>query len=133
MALYWDQMFNTAGESTTLAQANPGTTASVGPYHAKKPGKLLKVVIFQGYEAASSLVEDVRFEITCTDWTPNTLMFDAAGDGLHTAPHFHGAQSIVSYDVDQPVQTQTDITANYIHDSGSPVTSRLRVMGLFQA
>ena len=132
MALYWDQMFNTAGESTTVAAMNKGTTTSPDAYRAKKGGRLLKVVVFQGYEAATSLVEDVRVEITCTEWTPNTLMFAVSGDGLHTAPHFHGGQSVMIFDIDQPVKTDIDITANYIHDSGVPVTSRLRVYGLFQ-
>ena len=133
MAIYIDQMFNTAGESTTLAAMNKGTTTSTDAYRAKKGGRLLKVILLSGYEAATSLVEDIRVEITCTEWTPNTLMFAAAGDGLHTAPHFHGPQSIVEYVVDQPVKTDIDITANYIHDSGSPVTSRIRVLGVFQA
>ena len=133
MAIYVDQMFNTSGESTTLAAMNKGTTASTDAYRAKKGGRLLKVILMQGYEAATSLVEDVRVEVTCTEWTPNTLMFGVSGDGLHTAPHFKGPQSATEWVVDQPVKTDIDITANYIHDSGSPVTSRIRELGVFQA
>ena len=131
MVLYWDQMFNTAGESTTLAAMNSGTTATTGAFRAKKGGRILKLALLIGSEAATSLVEDVRVEITCTEWTPNTLMIGGNGSGLRTATtpqHFP-----FIFDIDQKVQTDIDITANYIHDSGSPVTSRIRVFGLFQA
>jgi len=131
MALYWDQMFNTAGESTTLAAMNKGTTTSTDAYRVKRPGKLLKLVLLIGSEAATSLVEDVRVEITCTEWVPNTLMIGGNGSGLRTATTPQHLP--FEYDVDQPVKTDIDITANYIHDSGVPVTSRIRVFGLFQA
>ena len=63
MAIYIDQMFNTAGESTTLAAMNKGTTTSTDAYRAKKGGRLLKVILLSGYEAATSLVEDIRVHI----------------------------------------------------------------------
>lgn len=131
MAIYTDQMFNTAGESTTLAQMNAGTSATTGAYRAKLGGSLLRVDVLVGEEAATSLVEDVRVEMTCTIWFPNTLMFGAQGSGVRTAPAF--PLSAVSYVVDQKVETDKDITANYIHDSGVPVTSRIRVFGTFRA
>lgn len=129
MALFWRQMFNTAGESTTLAALNAGTTATANPYNPPLNGRLLKVLVQIGSEAATSLVEDVRVEMTCTLWTPNRLEFIASGNGLRTAPAV--AQPPYVFDVDQPVKTDTGIDGNYMHDSGSPVTSRIRVLGLF--
>ena len=129
MTLVWLQMFNTVGESTTLAQMNKGLTATVDNYRPPYSGTLKKVVVFIGSEAATSLVEDVRIELECSLWKPNRIHFNANGSGLRTATtpqHFP-----FEYDVDLPVAEQTDIRGDYIHDSGSPVTSRIRVMGLF--
>ncbi len=131
MGIYVDQMFNTDGESTSLADMNRDTSSSTGKYTPLKNGKLLKVLIFVGGEAVSSLVEDVRIELTNTEWTPNKMMFAAMGDGLRTAPAV--VIPPVEYVVDQPVTKNDKITGQYIHDSGSPVTSRIRVFGVFQA
>ena len=130
MGLYWRQLFNTAGESTTLAAMNAGTTATTGPFRPPISGRLLKLVLMVGSEAATSLVEDVRIEITCTLWTPNMLAIGGNGSGLRTATTPQHLP--FEFDVDQPVAKDTDIDANYIHDSGVPVTSRLRVFGLIQ-
>lgn len=131
MVIYVDQMFNTAGESTSLADMNEGTSAAVAKYLPKKDGRLLKVIVMIGSEAATSLVEDVRVELECTEWVPNRLRFGANGSGLRTATtpqHFP-----FEYVVDQAVKTNQGIAGQYIHDSGSPVTSRIRVFGVFQA
>ncbi len=131
MVIYVDQMFNTEGESTSLADLNKGTSGSVGAYTPKKNGRLLKILVFIGGEAVSSLVEDVRVELTNTNWDPNKLMFAANGSGLRTVapPQLRPFE----YVVDQPVTVESDIDGQYIHSSGSPVTSRIRVFGVFQA
>jgi len=130
MGLRWIQAFNTAGESTTLAQMNYGTTTTVGNFSPPVDGTIKKVVIFIGSEAATSLVEDVRVELESTDWSPNRLYFAANGSGLRTATtpqHFP-----FEYDTDLPMKKNTSIRGDYIHDSGSPVTSRIRVYFGFQ-
>ncbi len=131
MAIYVDQMFNTDGESTSLADMNRDTSATTGKYVPLKDGRLLKILIFIGGEAVSSLVEDVRIELTNTEWTPNKIMFAANGSGVRTVapPQLRPFE----YVVDQPVSVSSAITGQYIHDSGSPVTSRIRVFGVFQA
>lgn len=131
MARFWRQMFNTAGESTTLAALNQGTSAATNPYPPPVNGRLKKVLVYIGYEAATSLVRDVRIELTCTLWKPNRLEFFAQGSGLQTAPS--PAPEAFEYDVDQEVRTDTTIDGNYIHDSGVPVTSRITVYGGFEA
>ncbi len=131
MGIYVDEMFNTDGESTSLADMNRDTSATAGKYTPLKDGKLLKVMLFIGGEAVSSLVEDVRIELTNTEWTPNKLMFAANGSGLRTVapPQLRPFE----YVIDQPVSKNSPITGQYIHSSGSPVTSRIRVFGVFQA
>ncbi len=131
MVIYVDQIFNTDGESTSLADMNRDTSATTGKYTPLKDGKLLKILIFIGGEAVSSLVEDVRVELSSTEWKPNKLMFAANGSGLRTVapPQLRPFE----YVVDQTVAKNDKITGQYIHDSGSPVTSRIRVFGVFQA
>lgn len=131
MVIYVDQMFNTAGEDTSLADMNNDVSGSTGKYTPLKNGKLLKVIIFVGGEAATSLVEDVRIELENTNWTPNRLKFGANGAGLMTAPAVHPQP--FEYVIDQPVSENSAITGQFIHDSGVPVTSRIRVFGVFQA
>lgn len=131
MVIYVDQMFNSASESTSLADLNDGVSGTTGAYTPKKDGRLLKVIIFIGAEAATSLVEDVRIELTNTDWEPNTIMFGANGAGLMTAPAVHPQP--FEYVIDQPVAKNSPIDGQLIHDSGSPVTSRVRVFGVFSA
>ena len=130
MAISVRQMFNTAGESTSLSDMNKGTSAAVGGFTPDYDGRLIGVIIDVGEEAATSLVEDVRVELSCTLWKPNKLEFGAKGSGLRTAP---GVQlKPTFYTVDQEAKANKEITGQYIHDSGSPVTSRIRVWGVFQ-
>lgn len=130
MALRWIQAFNTAGESTTLADLNFGTGATAGRFTPPVDGTIKKIVIFVGSEAATSLVEDVRVELESTEWNPNRLHFLANGSGLRTATtpqHFP-----FEYACDLKMSKNTSIWGQYIHDSGSPVTSRIRVLFGFE-
>jgi len=122
----WLEVFNTDGESTTLAQLNAGTTAVAGNFNPPIDSVIRKIAIFIGAEGAASLVEDVRIELESTDWTPNRLMFLASGNGLRTVPCNH--QPVYEYDVDLIMRTALPIRGDYIHSSGTPVTSRIRVM-----
>ncbi len=133
MAGYWTQMFNTASEATSLTDMNQGTSASVGSgFSPLRNGKLLKVVLTIGYTSASSLIEGIRIEMTNTNFIPNTMMFYAAGDGLHTAPAFSGPNTHTRWDVDQPVTQASPITAQVINvGAASPVTLNAFVFGAF--
>lgn len=122
----WIQAFNTDGESLTLAQLNAGTTAVAGNFDPPIDSTIRKVAIFIGGESAASLVEDVRIELESTDFTPNRQHFLASGNGLRTVPCNH--QPVYEYDVELPMRTAKGIRGDYIHTSGTPVTSRIRVM-----
>ena len=130
MGIFIDQMFNTDGESTSLADLNNDVSSSTGKYKPLLSGKLLKVIIFIGYEAATSLVRDVRVEMTNTKWSPNKLRFFAQGSGLQTAPS--PEPLVAEYVVDQPITEGSEIEGQYIHAGGVPVTSRITVFGVFQ-
>lgn len=131
MAIYVDQMFNTDGESTTLADLNADVSATTGKYSPLKDGRLLKVAIFIHAAAATSLVEGVRIEMTNSNWNPNTLKFGATGNGLRTAPAFH--QPAYEWVIDQPVTEKSPIAGQYVLPTGTPVTNNLAVFGVFQA
>jgi len=122
----WLQAFNTDGESTSLADMNNGTGSTAGVFVPPVDAVIKKVAIFVGYEAATSLVEDVRVELEQAQWNPNRLHFLASGNGIRTAPAFH--QPVYEYDVDLEMKQQAPIIGQYIHSGGSPVTSRIRVL-----
>ena len=131
MGIYIDVMFNTDGESTSLADMNNDVSSTTGKYTPLKDGRLLKVIIFVGYEAATSLVRDVRIELENSNWEPNRIKMMAQGSGLQTAP----SPEPIAYEyvIDQPVKESSSIVGQYIHAGGVPVTSRITVLGVFQA
>lgn len=126
----WLQAFNTPGESTSLADMNGGTGSTAGQFVPPVDGTIKKIAVFIGGEAATSLVEDVRIELENTNWQPNRLHFLASGNGIRTAPAMH--QPVYEYDVDLPMAQQSPITGQYIHSSGVPVTSQIRVLFGFE-
>jgi len=122
-----DQMFNSTGESTSLADLNLGTTTNVGSYAPTVPGRLVRVFLMWAGDAASSLMEFIRVELSSGLWTPNLQRFGMMGAGLRTAPAFPLARA--EWVVDLPVEPNQGIKGQYIHAAGSPVTSNLYVFG----
>ncbi len=130
MGIYVKQMFGTTGESTSLADLNKGTTGTTGAFIPQYDGKLLKIILMWSGEAVSSLIEQVRVELTCNIWSPNTQEFALVGAGIRTAPAFPIAP--VEYVVDQPVKTTQEIKGQYAYDNAvTPVTADLIVIGVF--
>lgn len=132
MAIYSDEMFNTQGESTTLADMNAGSGSTAGKYAPSLMGKILKVILIWAGEAATSLAEYCRVELNCTIWKPNLLRFGMAMGGIRTAPAF----PVPAYEwpIDQQIDTNQQIQGQYIYaDAATPVTCNLRVFGLFSA
>jgi len=122
----WLEAFNTDGESTSLAQMNSGKTATVGNYSPPVDGTIKKIAIIVATTAATSLVEGVRIELESTDWNPNRLEFIVQGSGLRTAPGVQLKPYV--YDVNLPMKTTKSIRGDYIHFTGSPVTSNIAVL-----
>jgi hypothetical protein len=131
MVVYTDQMFNRGTADTSLVQMNSGTSSSQGTYSPQLNGVLKKIDIFVTPQAATSLCQQGRVELSQTNWRPNILRFPFAGFGLATAPQaIGGSELLFSYLVEQPVQTDWPITGNDIFFF-SPVTPNLIVVGTF--
>jgi len=131
MVVYTDQMFNRGTADTSLTQMASGVSSTQGTYSPQLDGNLKRIDIFVTPQAATSLAQQGRVELSQTNWRPNLLRFPFPGFGLATAPQaFAGSQMIVSYVVEQPVQTDWPITGNDIFFF-SPVTPNLIVVGTF--
>jgi hypothetical protein len=128
--IFTDEMFNSQGESVSLADMNTGSTAAVGTYAPRVKGRLVKIILLWAGEAATSLIENLRVELECTLWTPNRLRVGMVGGGIRTAPAVPlGAWE---WPCDQPVMTDSPITGQYIHaTAATPISSNLRVFGVF--
>lgn len=131
--IYWDQMFNYRGAvHTSLTAMNAGTTSTAGTYSPQLDGTLIKIQIILVPQAATSLDQDHRVELSQTNWTPNTLRFAVAGFGLATAPQLYGGnQAIMEFVVNQAVNTSQPITGNDVGPGTSPVTPAIIVNGCF--
>lgn len=132
MGVYTDQMFNATTASASLVQLLSGTSATAGTYSPQLNGRLVKIDIFNAPQAATSLSEAGRIELSQTNWKPNILRFVFTGFGLQTVSTGPVLGNLVqfSYVVDQPVQTDWPITGNYI-ELFSAVTPALFVVGTF--
>ena len=132
--IYVDQMFNQNGAAVTaLTAMNTGTTSTAGTYAPQLSGTLIKIGIFINPQAASSLCQQARIELSQTNWIPNVLRFPVAGFGLATVPQaFAGSELLFEFVVNQPVQTDWAITGNAIQ-FWSPITPGIIVYGYFSA
>ena len=133
MVVYSDQMFNWGTASTALTMMNSGVGTVAGTYSPQLNGRLVKIGYFVTPQAATSLAQQGRIELSQTNWKPNILRYSFAGFGLATAPQAIGGNELL-YEtvVDQAVQTDWPITGNVIFYY-SPVTPNLIVMGTFTA
>lgn len=130
MGIYTKVIFNTQGESTTLADMNAGTTGNTGSFTPPYDGRLLKVILLWSGEAVTSLAEQVRVEISCNIWSPNQMEFEMVMANIRTAPAFPIAPH--EFVVDQPVKTNQPISAQYAYDNAAtPVTCDLVIIGVF--
>jgi len=134
MGYYTDQMFNYRGAaSTTLTAMNFGTGTTAGAYSPQLNGRLLKVTIILVPQAATSLDQDHRVELSQSNWKPNIFRFPLAGFGLATAPQVYGGdQAMADFPIDVPVQTDWPITGQQVAPGTSPVTPAIIVTGTFQ-
>ena len=134
MVVYTDVMFNLGGAAvTTLTAMNFGTGSAAGAYAPQLDGQLLKVTIILGAQAATSLTEQGRVELSQTNWTPNIYRMTVAGFSLRTAPALYsGTLQTQDWVIDQPVKTSWPITGQVIYFF-SPVTPAIQVVGTFRS
>ena len=133
MGQYLDQMFNLSGAAvTTLTAMNFGTGSTAGAYSPQLNGKLITITCILVPQAATSLAQHARIELTQTNWKPNTIRIAIAGFGLATAPQVYGGdQATVSYNCDLPVQTDWPITGQVVYPGTAPVTPTMIIVGTF--
>ena len=133
MGIYTDVMFNLSGAAvTTLTAMNFGTGSTAGAYSPQLNGKLMKIDLSLVPQAATSLAQHGRVELSQTNWKPNILRFEVPGFGLATAPQVYGGNvATTTYLVDQPVQTDWPITGQVIYPGTGPVTPTMFVQGTF--
>lgn len=127
--IYTDQMFNATANATTLTQLQSGISATAGTWPVPVLSRLIKVVIVLAGQAATSLLEALRVELSASTWTPNVSRFGAAGGALRTAPAFPINPS-QPYELDQPCSPSQPITGNYLFNV-TAVTPNIQVFGEF--
>ena len=130
--VYNDQMFNLGGAAvTSLTSMNAGTSSSAGAYSPQTDGILLTINLYITPQAATSLAQSGRVELTQSNWSPNILRYPFAGFGLATAPQaVAGNILVLTRAVNQPVKTSWPITGQVIYFF-SPVTPNIVVEGVF--
>ena len=129
---YNDVMGNLGGAAvTTLTSLNAGTSSTAGAFSPQLNGVLLKINIYITGQAATSLFQSGRLELTQSNWKPNILRFPFAGAGLLTAPQLYGGnQAVFERSIGQVVDTSWPITLQVIYFF-SPVTPNIVVEGVF--
>lgn len=128
---YTDVIANWSTASTSLTLMNSGTSATAGVYYPQLNGRLVRLDIFLTHQAATSLAEAGRLELSQTNWTPNIVRFAFGGFGLATVPALEAPSlTNLTYPIDQPIRTDWPITANVIF-FWSPVTPAIYVQGTF--
>ena len=128
---YHRTMFNWSTASTTLTQMNAGTSAVAGNYFAPQPGTLQKITVYLGAQAATSLCQAGRVELSQDNWNLARHEFPFNGFGIATAPQALGGTMLAfDYAVGEAVHTDWPITGNVIF-FWSPVTPAVYIDGYF--
>jgi len=113
----------------TQAYSACAGTFGTSPFNPDFNGRLVGVKLLEGQEAASSLTCDVEIRVSCAKFVPNSMEFVINGAGLKTVPVAH--QSMVDYQVDQPVQSGVPISIEGRNATATGITVSVTVMGCF--
>lgn len=128
---YHRTMFNWSTASTSLTQMNSGTSAVAGTYQVPMNAKLEKITIYLAFQAATSLAQAGRVELSQDNWNLARHEFSFNGAGLQTVPAANGGtQFAFDYLVGEQCTTDKPITGNIIF-FWSPVTPAVYVDGYF--
>lgn len=128
---YHRTMFNWSTASTSLTQMNSGTSATAGNYFAPTAGTLAKITLYLAAQAATSLCQAGRVELSQDNWNLSRHEFSFNGFGLQTVPAANGGTMFAfDYLVGEAVHTDWPITGNVIYFF-SPVTPAIYVDGYF--
>ena len=114
------------GEETDWTSAT--TTPSYSP---KKDGRLIQLKLFFGQTSAASVVTVASARCQCPLWGVDAQV-SLQGVGIQTAPAFPNFVGVQNLDL--PVKTGVPITVSFKHLTGAitPVTSNLKLVGVFE-
>jgi len=124
--IYAEEMALHTGEETDWTTATTG-----GSYSPKKTGRLIQLKLFFGQTSAASVVTVASARLQCPAWGVDAQV-SLQGAGIQTAPAFPNFVGVQN--VDLPVQTGVPITISFKHLTGAitPVTSNLKLVGVFE-
>lgn len=127
MVVYAEEMALHTGEETDWTAATTGAT-----YSPKADGKLLQIKLFFGQTSAASVVTVASARLQCPLWGLDAQV-SLQASGIQTAPAFPNHVGVQN--VDLPVKTGVPITIAFKHLTGAitPVTSNLKLVGVFEA
>lgn len=127
MAIWTDLMGTSVSVATAAYVAMTGS-----PYSPLKSGKLRKIILKAGGDAATSLVDGVvRARLSCPKFSGVNAFVCMATGGIRTAPC--GVKLEAEQVVDLPVETGVPITVEIFQNTGAtPVTPRFELYGVFE-
>jgi len=124
---YYDLLSEYEAETQAYSEA---VGIAKSPYKIITDGRLTGVRLIVSRNAATSLTNGVVVRLTCTDWTPNTIVVAAVGTGLQTAPA--PAAAVFDFDVDQKVVNGHQITVEGKCVDANDVTNSVLILGRFE-
>lgn len=125
---YWDVLAEYDAETQAYSAA-VGVIAS--PYRPKSNGRLVGIRVIVNAQAATTLTRGVLLRLTSVSFQPvNTITLAVAGPGLMTAPSPQPPQ--FDFEVNQPVNTGSDITIEGRAIEATHVTNSILVLGCFE-
>lgn len=124
----WTDLMGTSQSVVTGAYV----AMALSPYAPLKSGRLKKLILKAGGDAATSLIDGVvRVRMSCPTFQGVYAFIALSGSGIRTAP----AQAVLeaTQEVDLPVMTGTNIVVELFQNTGAtPVTPRFEVYGEFE-
>jgi len=131
MGVYVDIIANETTARTSETQMLAGNTSTAGKYYPKFKGRLVKVIIKVTPQAATSLCQAGYVKLIQEDWDPNTIIFAFNGFGLATAPQAVGGNELDTEQLVDLVVSPDKPIDTLLFENDSPVTPRIRVVGVF--
>lgn len=124
--IYSEEMALHTGEETDWTAATTGAT-----YSPKKNGRLIQLKLFFGQTTAASVVTVASARLQCPLWGLDAQV-SLQGAGIQTAPAFPNHVGVQN--IDLPIQVGVPISISFKHLTGAiaPVTSNLKLVGVFE-
>ena len=125
--IYSDEIAEHTGEETSWTDATTGAD-----YQPLFNGSLIQLKLFWAQTAATSVIQVAGAKCESATFGGRKAIVFLSGGGLQTAPAFPTPVGVLNCDL--PVAMASKITTQFKHMSGgiTPVTSNLKLIGVFQ-